>query len=118
MAAVELTVQSSALAAAGLTLTQNAAAAAGTGNKILNSNGRTYLVARNGSGSSVDVTISTQQTVSGAALTVPDLTVSVGAGVAKQIGPFPTETFNDSNNYVEFDVSLETSVTYEVFEVA
>ena len=115
MAATAITLQSIALDSDGVTVTKNAVTAS-DGDKFLNSNGRSFCIIENGSGSSINAVVSANQTVSGAALTVPDLTVAVANGAAVLIGPFPTATFNDSNNYVTVTCSDDTSVTIAALE--
>lgn len=114
MAATIIVSQERKLAAAGLVVTWNEATAAGTGDKFLNPNGTCFMLAKNDSASPVDVTISVEQTVGGAGLVVPDLVVTVAAGVTKLIGPFPKDDFNDSGGYVNLDCSLETTLTYAI----
>jgi hypothetical protein len=43
-----------------------------------------------------------------------DLTVSVDAGVEKQVGPFPVNRFNDSAGIVHVTYTAVTSVTVQV----
>ena len=53
--------------------------------------GKEYIEVLNGSADSIEVTITTPRTVD--SLAVAERVVSVGAGVTKKIGPFPTRTY-------------------------
>jgi hypothetical protein len=90
------------------------AAAAGGGDQWLNT-GKELLTVKNGSGSSINVTLDIQSTVDGAAVTDP--VVAVGAGVTKLIGPFPTNIYNDGNGMAKVSYSSATSVTVKVVRV-
>jgi hypothetical protein len=96
-----LAVQDTVLTGGILTL----AAAAGGGDSFVN-DGRTTLVVNNGSGSSINVTITSPTPCSHGGL--HDLVVAVGAGVQKGIGPFSVERFGAS---VAIAYSLATSIT-------
>ena len=89
-------------------------AASASGDSFVNT-GREFLHVKNGSGSSVTVTIATEQTVEG--LAVADATVTIPAGEDRFIGPFATNTFNDSDRQVNFTYSSETSVTVAVMNI-
>lgn len=89
-------------------LTRSLASAAVGGDEFAN-DGKTFLEVANGSGSSITVTIATQMTVDGKA--VADDAISVGAGVTKQIGPFPPHIYNDANGKVQVTYSAVTTVT-------
>ncbi len=75
---------------------------------------RTFLAVENGSGSSVDVTITAQDTTAKAPgvgeVTVSDMVVSVPASGNRFIGPFPA-AFIDASGNVAVGYSDETSVT-------
>jgi len=92
-------------------------AAAAGGDEFANTEGSAYLFVKNASGSSRTLTISAEQTVSGAGLTVPDMTVTIDDSTEKVIGPFPTATFNDADGNVNISIDTETSVSYDVMYV-
>lgn len=96
----------------GLAPTQNSADAGG--DDFLN-NGNIILRVENGSGVSINVTITSPASVQG--LAVEDPVIAVAAGAAKFIGPFPPSLFNDSTGKVAVDYSAATSVTVEVLEI-
>ncbi|RJX18505.1 MAG: hypothetical protein C4570_06400 [Ammonifex sp.] len=100
----QLTVQNIALAG----LTPSYAAAAAGGDNFTN-DGRAFLHVKNGSASSINVTVDSA---------VPcnqgfdhDITVAVAAGADKMIGPFDPERFNDSTGKVNVTYSAVTTVT-------
>lgn len=101
------------LAATGITYTL--ASAAGGGDEFSNS-GREFLVVANGGVGSITVTLVTQQTIGGLALA--DQAVTVGAGVTKLIGPFPTLVYNDNNSRVQVTYSGVTTVTVGAFRLS
>lgn len=107
-----LTVQNISLS--GLAFTTASAAAAGDVFKNLNDE-RTFLYVSNGSGSSIDVTITAQGTTVSKEgfgdVTVSNTVVSVAAGAAEMIGPFPSARFNNSSGNVAVGYSSNTSVT-------
>lgn len=78
--------------------------------------GGTVLWVNNGSESDVDVTVQTTVTVDG--LDLEDLVVTVTAGEARLIGPFPTRTFGrasgDDKGRAYVDYESITSVTRAV----
>lgn len=97
-------------------LAASLASAAAGGDKFTNpSDERTFLRVANGGGSSINVTISKQNS----AVAVPgygqvslsDEVVAVAAGATKDIGPFPAAKFNDANGQVNVAYSAVTSVT-------
>ena len=89
-------------------------AAAGGGDAFANI-GAEILLVKNGSVSSINVTLVTQATVDGNA--VADPVVAVGAGVTKAIGPFPRYIFNDANGLVQVTYSGVTTVTVKVLKL-
>ena len=105
MASVELTVQE--VSRDGLEATY--AAANADGNHFDNqADNRTFLHVKNGDGDDHVVTLSIQETVDGQTVTNP--TVTVTAGEARLIGPFPAPIYNTSGQvYVAYDAV--TSVT-------
>lgn len=88
------------------------ASAAGGGDTFVN-NGKTLLYVNNGGGSSINVTLTAQNTVNvdGQGLTVSNLVVAVTNGTAKIIGPFPPQIFNNSSGAVAVTYSAVTTVT-------
>lgn len=107
----ELTVQEAAQA--GVALTLNSAAAGGD---EFSNDGRTIIIAENGDGSSTTITVTSEATLAG--LAVSDLEVAVAAGATKAIGPFPVNVFNDSDGNVNLSYSSVTSLTVAVLKVA
>ena len=87
-------------------------AAAGGGDVFSNSDGNTRLLVTNGGGSSINVTITPQNTVNGLSLSA--VVVAVAAGVSKVFGPFPPQYFNNSSGQVVLTYSGVTSVTVAV----
>ncbi len=89
-------------------------AAAGGGDEFPNA-GREYLEVINGSGVSVNVTITTPASVDGEP--VADRVVAVPAAERRKIGPFPTGVFNAADGNVDVAYSAVTSVTVGVFRL-
>ena len=83
------------------------AAAANT--DTIAADGRTVLWVKNGSGSSINVTVVSTKSVNG--LAVADLVVAVPAGQDRLIGPFPRNTFADANGQADIDYSSVTTIT-------
>lgn len=75
--------------------------------------GRTILEVINGSGGSINVTITDQRSTApaGASAFTPSVVVAVAAGVTKRIGPFPPSRFNDDSGQVTVGYSAITTVT-------
>jgi hypothetical protein len=86
----------------------------------VNSAQRNFLHVKNGSGGSINVTITAVKTsarVRGVGVvTVNDLVVAVPAGEERLIGPF-TEAYMDTDGDVTIDYSGITSVTAGVFSL-
>ncbi|MCE5255160.1 MAG: hypothetical protein LLG45_13320 [Actinomycetia bacterium] len=85
-----------------------------SGDKFFNS-GKTFLEVKNGSASSINVTIDAK---------TPcdlgqdhDLVVAVGAGVTKRIGPFNQRQFNDSAGLVSVVCSSVATVQIAAVEL-
>jgi len=83
-------------------------AANADGESVAN-NGRVFVHVKNGSGSSVTVTIQTPGTVDG--LAVADRTVAIPAAEERMIGVFPPADYNQSDDAVYVDFSAVTTVT-------
>lgn len=111
-----LTVQN--LAKAGATPTYGAVAASDTFLNI--GDERTFLHVKNGSGASINVTVTARKTqvkVPGVGqLTVSNLVVAVPAGQERMIGPF-SEAFNDADGLVTVGYSATATVTAGVFRL-
>ena len=95
--------------------TFTAAAAAGGGDTFANT-GAEYFYINNAGVGSITVTFDSPGTCSFnvTANAAHDTVVSVGAGVAKIIGPFPKIRFNDTSDIVSVTYSGVTSVTVAV----
>lgn len=96
--------------------------AAGGGDQFANpSDARTYLEVLNGSGGSITVTITAQNTtfaVPGKGnLTAANGGGAVAAGAARVFGPFPAEIYNDSSGNVQVTYSGVTSLTVQAIKV-
>lgn len=95
-------------------ITPSYAAANVDGNSVANT-GDQFVHVKNGSASSVTVTIPTPAKVQG--VDVADITVAVAAGAEAMIGPFPAGLFNQSGGVVYINYSAVTSVTVAAFKV-
>jgi hypothetical protein len=83
-------------------------AANADGHSIAN-DGRVFHHVKNGSGSSINVTMPTPVTVDD--LAVADLVVAIAAGAEKMIGPFPPGIYNQADGTMHVDYSAVTTVT-------
>lgn len=83
------------------------------GNSFAN-DGNTVLHVKNGSGSSITVTIQTPGTVDD--LAVAERTVTVANASEKMIGPFPPGIYNQSGE-VYVDYSAVTTITVGAFKI-
>ncbi len=90
------------------------AACAGGGDAFANS-GQELLLITNADGSPHTVTIVTQVTSDGLAVTA--LAVVCAAGKTTAIGTFPTAIFNDTNGLVQLTYSAVTSMSAKVIKV-
>lgn len=103
-----------AITAAGLAPTYGAANAGG--DKISLGASNIFLHVKNGGGSPITVTLTTQaNTYKG--LTVPDRTVTVATGAEKMIGPIDPALHSDTNNQVAIGYSAVTSVTVAALRI-
>lgn len=111
-----LTVQN--IAKAGVAPTYGAVAASDTFLNI--GDERTYLHVQNGSGASINVTITARKTsvkVPGVGqLAIANLVIAVPATSERIIGPF-SEAFNDSDGLVTVGYSATATVTAGVFRL-
>lgn len=89
-----------------------AAAAAGGGDKFVNT-GNELLYIKNGGVGSITLTLDAQ-TVAG--LTITDPTVAVAAGAEKIVGPFDPRYFTDATGFLNLTYSGVTSVTVAVIQ--
>lgn len=104
MARADLTVQE--ISRSGLNPSYTAAA---TDGHSVENTGREFIHVKNGSGSSVTVTIQTPGTVDG--LAVADRTVAVPASGERMIGPFAPGDYNQDDDAIYVDYSAITTVT-------
>lgn len=113
MAATPLSVDTMALAAAGVEVTWNTPSTS-SGNTFGNT-GRAVVLAKNGATASCAVTFAATQTVTGAALSVPDLTVSISASTTIAIGPLPKATFNSGSD-VTMSYANDSTLTIAIIK--
>jgi len=102
------------ISAGGITPTYGAAT--GGGDKVSLSATNVFLHVKNGGGSSVTVTITTQAN-SYKGLTVPDRTVTVAASGEKMIGPLDPALHADINQQASIGYSAVTSVTVAALRI-
>ena len=97
------------------------AAAAGGGDVIDNSDGKTFLHVKNAGGGSITVTVTAQSTslvtATHGTLTVANIAVAVGAAAEKIIGPFPKAAYNNASDQLAITYSGVTSVTIAGFKI-
>lgn len=103
-----------AVTAAGITPTYGAANAGG--DKVQLGAANIFLHVKNGGGSAVTVTVTTQAN-SYKGLTVPDRTVSVPASGEKMIGPIDQTLHADVNSQASIGYSAVTSVTVAALRI-
>ena len=100
-------------AEAGATVT--GAAAAGGGDTADNTYGKTLLLVRNGGGSSINVTITAQNTSFSndklGTVTKGNTVKAVAAGGMEIFGPFPPNVYNNASGQIAISYSAVTSVT-------
>lgn len=102
------------ITAAGLTPSYGSAAAGG--DKVSLGASNIFLHVKNGGGSPITVTLTTQAN-NYKGLTVPDRTVSVAASGEKMIGPIDPALHSDTNNQVAIGYSSVTSVTVAALRI-
>jgi hypothetical protein len=90
--------------------------AAGGGDKVSLAAPNTFLHVKNGGGSSITVTITTQSN-SYKGLTVPDRTVTVAAAGEAMIGPLDPSLHSDINVQASIGYSAVTSVTIAALRI-
>ncbi|MFJ2579969.1 hypothetical protein [Kitasatospora aureofaciens] len=91
-------------------------AASAGGDKVSLSAANTFLHVKNGSASSITVTVTTQNN-SYKGLTVPDRTVTVAASGEQMIGPLDAQLHADINQQASIGYSAVTSVTVAAFRL-
>lgn len=89
-------------------------AAATSGGDQFSNDGKTMLEVKN-AGSSITVTIASQQACNQGS--THNTTVTVASGGDKMIGPFDPSRYNDANGYVQVTYSAVTSVTVGAFQL-
>lgn len=88
------------------------AAADAAGDEWVNT-GQEFVEVKNGSASSINVTLNIKATLDGAAAVNP--VVAIAAGVTKIIGPFPKGVYNDpANGRAKITYSAVATVTTKV----
>lgn len=107
-----LTVQKPTLAT-GINPTMAAAAAGGD---TFTNDGRTLLYIKNGHTASITVTIDSRKPCDQGF--DHNIVITVAAGAAIQVGPFPTPRFNDPSNKVAVTYSLVTALTVAAVSVS
>ena len=85
--------------------------AAASGGDTFANDGKTFLHVKNGGGSSINVTLSSQVTNPPAGTAATNKVIAVAAGAEKMIGPLPANGWNDANGQVHVNYSAVTSVT-------
>ena len=88
------------------------AAAAGGGDKFVNT-GNELLYIKNGGGSSINLTLDAQAV---AGLPITDPVIAVAAGAEKIVGPFDPRYFTDASGFLNLSYSGVTSVTVAVIQ--
>ena len=98
---------------AGISITESNAAAGG--DKATNPDGKTAFLVNNGSGASINVTITEQMSDRSdpiyGTLSKSNVVKAVAAGAIAIIGPFPPAAFNDASGDVNIGYSASSSVT-------
>lgn len=106
MADVTLTVQD--VARTGLDLTAAKTTVVTANDYYFANDGRTNLYVKNGTGSTCTVTVDVPATVDGQAVT--DRTVSVATAKEFEIGPFPTNWYNDGAGRVKVNFNQTVDI--------
>ncbi len=91
------------------------AAAAAGGDEFVNEGKQTFVHFLNANVATRTVTIETPKTVAGLALA--ELSVVVPATGEAMVGPFPADTFNDSDGKVQMTYSTEVDLTIAVIKI-
>ncbi|MFZ2905328.1 MAG: hypothetical protein WAZ98_03895 [Cyclobacteriaceae bacterium] len=104
-------------------LTPTFAACAGGGDVVDNSDGKTFLHVKNGSGGSLTVTIAAGVAATGIAdpkfgtLNKTAVAKVVGAGAEAVIGPFKKHGFNNASEQLAITYSGVTSLTIAAYKI-
>ena len=102
-------------------LTPSYASCAGGGDVVDNSDGKTFLHVKNGSGGSITVTVTAQSTslstTTHGLLTVSNVAIAIGAGSERIIGPFPKQAYNNASKQLAITYSGVTSLTIAAFYI-
>jgi len=78
--------------------------------------GRTFMIIRNGDGSSKTCTITSAGTTQGRA--IADDVITIGATTGEQmVGPWPRSIYNAADGNIDITWSATTSVTVAVFNL-
>lgn len=100
-------------------LTPSFGACAGGGDVVDNSDGRTFLHVKNGSGGSITVTVAAQvaSLVTGTHGTLPvsNVAIAIPAGAERIIGPFAKQAYNNASKQLAITYSGVTSLTIAAF---
>ena len=103
----------------GISITESSAGV--SGDKSTNPDGKTVFIVKNGSGSSINVTVSEQMADRAdpnyGILVKSNVVKAVAAGAIAVIGPFPPAAFNDSNGDVNITYSATTPVTVAAIRI-
>tara|TARA_R100001440_G_scaffold4870_2_gene10746 strand:+ start:352 stop:702 length:351 start_codon:yes stop_codon:yes gene_type:complete len=88
---------------------------------VMDNDGKTFLMIKNGSGGSITVTITAQVTSVKTQLfgetTKSNATIAVGAGAEGMIGPFSPSAFNTNDSQISITYSGVTGVTVAGFKL-
>jgi len=88
---------------------------------VMDNDGKTFLMIKNGSGGSITVTVTAQVTSFDVGafgpLTKSNATIAVGAGAEGMIGPFAPLAFNTNDSQISITYSGVTSVTVAGFRL-
>lgn len=104
-------------------LTPTFASCAGGGDVVDNSDGKTFLYVKNGSGGSLTVTIAAASGASSISdpkygtLSKSAVAKAVGAGADAIIGPFKKQGFNNSSEQLAITYSGVTSLTIAALKI-
>lgn len=113
----ELTVQN--ITQSGITPTFSEASATGD---VMSNDGASFIYVKNGSGSSLSITITAQTTAVNieafGQLTASNTVMSIATNSEGIIGPFPTFIFNNSNNQIEISYNVNEGVTIGGFRLS
>ena len=92
-------------------------ASAGASGDVFAWSQNAFLHVKNGSASSITVTIASQLDPAPVGAVAQDLTVTIGAGAEKMIGPFYAPAYKNADGNVEVTYSDTTTVTVAALTV-